>query len=55
MRRHMDRVEKLASMIQRERSRLEAKESLIRAFLDKELGRDTRAAYSNDDDQNAFD
>ena len=55
MRRHMDKVEKLASMIQRERSRLEAKESLIRAFLDKELGRDTRAAYSNDDDQNAFD
>jgi hypothetical protein len=55
IRSHMDRVEKLASMIQRERSRLVAKESLIRAFLDKELGGDTLATYSNDDDQNVFD
>ncbi|KAL3815241.1 hypothetical protein ACHAXA_002290 [Cyclostephanos tholiformis] len=42
---HMDRVQKLASMIRRERSRLEAKESLIRAFLDKELGEDNLAAF----------
>ncbi|KAL3805514.1 hypothetical protein ACHAW5_011185 [Stephanodiscus triporus] len=53
MRRHTGRVEKLASMIQRERSRLEAKESLIRAFL--ELNGDTLAAYSSDDDDNVFD
>jgi hypothetical protein len=53
MRRHTGRVEKLASMIQRERLRLEAKESLIRAFL--ELSGDTLAAYSSDDDGNVFD
>jgi hypothetical protein len=45
IRSHMGRVQKLASMIRRERSRLEAKESLIRAFLDKELGDDTLAAF----------
>lgn len=33
---HWDRVEKLAHMIKRERSRLEAKESLIRALLGEE-------------------
>jgi hypothetical protein len=38
MKRHRDRVVKLASMIQRERLRLEAKESLIQAFLETELG-----------------
>mmetsp|Transcript_20302 Transcript_20302/g.48810 ORF Transcript_20302/g.48810 Transcript_20302/m.48810 type:complete len:131 (+) Transcript_20302:211-603(+) len=38
MKNHWDRVEKLAWMIGRERSRLEAKESLIRAFLSEDLG-----------------
>ena len=41
MRAHIDRVAKLATMIQRERSRLEAKESLIRAFLGDGGGDDT--------------
>jgi hypothetical protein len=45
IRSHVERVRKLASMIRRERSRLEAKESLIRAFLDKELGQDNLAAF----------
>ena len=48
MQTHLDRVAKLATMIQRERSRLEAKESLIRAFLGDGGGDDTFFTdYSN--------
>lgn len=48
MQTHIDRVAKLATMIQRERSRLEAKESLIRAFLGDGGGDDTFFTdYSN--------
>lgn len=46
MQNHADRVEKLATMVRRERQRLEAKESLIRAFLETEL---------NVEDNDAFD
>lgn len=37
-RNHLERVKMLSVMIKRERSRLEAKESLIQAFLQEELG-----------------
>ena len=48
MQTHIDRVAKLATMIQRERLRLEAKESLIRAFLGDGGGDDTFFTdYSN--------
>ncbi len=52
MKRHIDRVVKLASMIQRERLRLEAKESLIQAFLDVEL---LSSLHLNDGKNNVFD
>jgi len=55
MRDHERRVEKLAGMIGRERSRLEAKESLIRAFLEKELGEELLAMSDLGDGQNVFD
>lgn len=56
MKRHVDRVMKLASMIQRERLRLEAKESLIQAFLEMELGEELMSGnYSRDSGKNAFD
>jgi len=53
MKDHRDRVKKLAWMIQRERSRLEAKESLIRAFFQEELGEEL-LAQDLDGDQNEF-
>ena len=50
-----NRVEKLGGMIQREKLRLEAKESLIRAFFDEELlGEELITGKMNDDD-NIFD
>ena len=56
MKRHIDRVMKLASMIQRERLRLEAKESLIQAFLEMELGEELVSGnYSRGSGKNAFD
>jgi len=54
LRRHRHRVEKLARMIRRERSRLEAKESLIRAFLDAELGEELLVANNSEDGHNEF-
>lgn len=56
MKRHIDRVMKLASMIQRERLRLEAKESLIQAFSEMELGEELVSGnYSRGSGKNAFD
>ena len=55
MRNHMDRVEKLGGMIQRERLRLEAKESLIRAFFDEELLGEELTTGKMNDDNNIFD
>lgn len=57
MKRHSDRVVKLASMIKRERLRLEAKDSLIQAFLDTELGEELLAGNSQlrDGRTNVFD
>jgi hypothetical protein len=57
MKRHIDRVVKLASMIQRERLRLEAKESLIQAFLDVELSKELTSSIHimRDGKENIFD
>ena len=56
MRNHWDRVEKLSGMIQRERLRLEAKESIIRAFFDEELlGEELITGGKMNDDNNIFD
>lgn len=55
MKDHWGRVKKLAWMIQRERSRLEAKESLIRAFMDEEFGVELLASNLDGGDQNTFD
>lgn len=52
---HADRVEKFAWMVARERSRLEAKESLIRAFLEEEFGDELLIGnYTSDSRRNAF-
>mmetsp|Transcript_30491 Transcript_30491/g.64562 ORF Transcript_30491/g.64562 Transcript_30491/m.64562 type:complete len:442 (+) Transcript_30491:70-1395(+) len=55
MKDHWGRVEKLAWMIQRERSRLEAKESLIRAFMAEEFGVELLTSNLDGGDQNTFD
>ncbi|KAL9188354.1 hypothetical protein ACHAXT_006732 [Thalassiosira profunda] len=46
MEQHKDRVKKLAGLVKRERSRLEAKESLIRAFLGEEFAADERNSFN---------
>ena len=52
---HSDRVQKLSWMIKRERSRLEAKESLINAFLGDELGEDWQTINLDDGQIDLFD
>jgi len=54
MKDHWHKVQKLAWMIRRERKILEAKESLIRAFLEKEIGEELMTT-SLDDGKNIFD